>query len=89
LIALHRALGNSAAADFCDHRLTEWPRSVLDPAPLVTGDDLKTLGLTPGPKFKAMLETVRREQLDGRLATRDAALALVETWTTNYTNQKK
>lgn len=52
-------------------------RSLEDnaPPPLVTGDDLTAVGLAPGPVFKRLLDTTYDEQLEGRLTTKDAALA--------------
>ncbi|MBI2122814.1 MAG: hypothetical protein HYT96_01475, partial [Armatimonadetes bacterium] len=44
---------------------------------LITGDDLIALGLQPGPKFKEIIEFVEDAQLEGRVSSRDEALALV------------
>ena len=52
-----------------------WPESRLDPSPLITGEDLRSAGMTPGPEFKAILAEVRRRQLDGELLTRREAMA--------------
>jgi poly(A) polymerase len=46
------------------------------PAPLVTGRDLIALGLPPGPEFGRILMAVEDERLEGRIRTRDEALAL-------------
>jgi poly(A) polymerase len=46
----------------------------IAPTPLVTGDDLVAAGLSPGPRFRRMLEATYDEQLEGRLHTRDEAL---------------
>ncbi len=46
----------------------------LRPAPLVTGDDLVALGLSPGPRFKTVLDAVYDLQLNGALAGRAEAL---------------
>jgi len=48
---------------------------VLDPPPLITGNDLIALGLKPGPRFKKLIDETRDAQLNGDLTTRDAALA--------------
>ena len=82
LLALHRALARAAQqseqhVDFCEQCLRDWPPEVIDPPPLITGDDLRGIGLTPGPKFKELLHAVRRAQLDEEIATRDEALPLV------------
>jgi len=50
-------------------------RSDLDPPPLIDGGDLKSLGLSPGPLFRRILQMVRNEQLDRKLLTGEAAIA--------------
>jgi poly(A) polymerase len=49
----------------------------LRPAPLISGHDLITMGLEPGPRFREILAEVEEAQLDGRLRTQDEALAWV------------
>lgn len=49
----------------------------VNPPRLLTGDDLIALGLRPGPPFRELLEAVRDAQLEGRVRTREEALALV------------
>ena len=61
---------------YCEELLRNTPREIIDPPPLLTGDDLIELGLKPGPRFREILEQVRDAQLDGRISTRDEALAL-------------
>lgn len=51
------------------------PPEVLNPPPLVTGEDLKRLGLQPGPLFRPVLDRVRAAQLDGQIHTPQEALA--------------
>lgn len=50
------------------------PVGMLNPVPLVNGSDLNALGFCPGPLFKALLESVRKAQLDGELLDRESAL---------------
>ena len=50
----------------------------LDPPPLLTGDDLQAVGLSPGPQFKTLLDSIRDAQLDQQVRDRDEALALVQ-----------
>lgn len=69
--------GNEMAVEYCRQKLA-MPPEQLNPLPLLTGDDLKSLGLQPGPAFKGFLESVRDAQLSGELRTRDDALALVQ-----------
>ena len=49
----------------------------LAPTPLVTGDDLAGLGLSPGPRFKVLLDAAYDAQLEGGVSTRAEALELV------------
>ncbi|MBL8760035.1 MAG: CCA tRNA nucleotidyltransferase [Phycisphaerae bacterium] len=50
--------------------------SGLSPSPLVTGDDLISLGLTPGPSFKVLLERLYDAQLEDRIGSREGGLEL-------------
>jgi poly(A) polymerase len=77
LIAMHRSLGYEAGAAFSEHLLDESTPEELDPLPLITGDDLKRLGLKPGPEFKRLLDAVREAQLDGRAHSKEDGLRLV------------
>ena len=45
------------------------------PQPLVTGDALIRLGVTPGPAFKGWLEALYDRQLEGELRTEEEAMA--------------
>jgi tRNA nucleotidyltransferase/poly(A) polymerase len=51
---------------------------VLNPPPLVTGDDLIRRGMRPGKQFATFLQAARDAQLNGRISTQDEAFALVE-----------
>ncbi|MFM2171864.1 MAG: hypothetical protein RI957_2093 [Verrucomicrobiota bacterium] len=53
----------------------EFSREPLIPAPLMTGRDLIQAGFKPGPRFSEILDTIQVEQLEGRLRTREEALA--------------
>jgi poly(A) polymerase len=53
------------------------PEETVRPAPLVTGRELIAAGYTPGPQFKDMLRAVEDAHLEGAIATRDEALALL------------
>jgi poly(A) polymerase len=81
-LALHRAdslasHGNLSTYEFVRGKLAAVPPDEIRPAPLVTGDDLIAAGYAPGPRFREILEAVEDAQLEGRLASRDAALAFV------------
>ena len=78
-LELHRVDCTSASGmldnyDFIRARIEEFANEPLIPPPLITGHDLKALGLTPGPHFKQILETAANLQLEGTLTTREAAL---------------
>ncbi len=60
---------------FCRTKLSQ-PPEVLNPEPLLTGDDLNAAGLKPGPKYKLLLDSVRDAQLEGKIANSDQALEL-------------
>jgi tRNA nucleotidyltransferase/poly(A) polymerase len=80
LVALHAAEPNAETADdvaFCRAKLA-LASEVLNPPPLITGNDLNALGLARGAIFKTLLEQVRDEQLEGRISDREEALALVQ-----------
>ena len=64
--------------DFVRRFLAETPPEVVRPPRLLTGEDLKTLGFTPGPRFKEILEAIEEAQLNGKLTTRQDAIRLVE-----------
>jgi poly(A) polymerase len=52
----------------------------IQPAPMVTGDDLVAMGMSPGPAFRPMLDRAYDLQLNGGFSDRDAALAVVREW---------
>lgn len=68
--------GSAAAIEFLDDFLARTPADQLDPAPFITGADLIELGLEPGRQFEVILTGVRDAQLNGEIASREAALDL-------------
>ncbi len=82
LLALTRATLLAEQGDlhpvlFCERFVETTPPDILNPPPLVTGNDLIELGLRPGPRFKQLLDEVRDAQLSGELTDRTAALEWV------------
>ncbi len=63
---------------FLNEKAEEFASEPLIPPPLLTGKDLIHLGLTPGPRFKQILETIQTEQLEGRLTSREEALEFLK-----------
>jgi poly(A) polymerase len=64
--------------EFLQAKAAEFAAAPLIPPPLVTGRDLIQHGMTPGPAFKQLLETIQTEQLEGRLHEREAALVYLK-----------
>ncbi len=62
---------------FCERFLETTPPEILNPPPLITGDDLIALGLQPGPRFKQLLDEIRDAQLNCELADHDEAQAWI------------
>lgn len=63
--------------EFCRKALEELPAEQMKPLPLIRGEDLIALGIAPGPMFRTILTAVEDAQLDGAIASREAALELV------------
>jgi poly(A) polymerase len=57
-------------------QLAEFEKTEFAPQPFITGDDLTSAGLTPGPNFKRILDAVYDAQLEGRVTTKQEALAM-------------
>ena len=64
--------GSTSAQDFCRKALLR-PRPEIDPPALLDGQDLIQMGVSPGPSFKHILQTVRNEQLDQKLDSAESA----------------
>ena len=81
LVGLHAAIAEASGKslddiDYC-RQLLRQPRDVLDPPPLISGDDLIALGIPRGPDYHRLLEAVRDAQLDKEIETKDEGLKLV------------
>ena len=57
--------------------LARTPPAEVRPPRLLSGDDLKDLGYTPGPEFQKMLTTLEDAQLEETVQTRDQAFEFV------------
>ena len=66
--------GRLDAYNFVQEFLAKTPPEQVHPPRLVTGDDLKCMGILPGPRFKEILLAVEEAQLDGRFSDRESAL---------------
>lgn len=68
----------SQALDYCREKL-RLPAEQLNPAPLVNGQQLQSLGIPPGPTLGKLLHRIRDLQLDGQLSSTAEALKWAET----------
>ena len=80
-LELHRVdcLGSNGLLDNWEHMRTlrETATQTALPPRLLNGRDLMALGFRQGPRLATILEDVQDAQLDGRLTSRDEALAHV------------
>lgn len=77
--------GHNREIVFCRDKL-RLPPEELNPPLLVSGDDLRGLGIPGGPVYKQLLEQTRDAQLTGLLKTPDEACAWVRTQWLKLTN---
>ena len=69
--------GHLDAYEYTREQMHSIPPESIRPTPLITGRDLIEAGYKSGPRFKAVLAAVEDAQLEGRLASREAALQYV------------
>ena len=75
LLAALATIGQFAdRARSLETEFTELENTDFAPPPLLTGDDLTAAGLTPGPTFKRILDSVYDAQLEGKISTKEAAM---------------
>ena len=73
--AIARSCGRDPVdAEFCRRYLSRTSPETLAPATLIDGRDVMGLGIPAGPVVRELLATIRNEQLDELLATREQAL---------------
>ena len=58
-------------------KMEELPEEELKPPPLITGDQLIAAGYQPGPAFARILALVEDAQLESKIQTPEAAMAMV------------
>jgi len=79
-LELHRIDCTSSHGELDIHRFlvakqSEFSQEEIKPKPLVTGHDLKEIGIPPGPKMGEFLNQLMDEQLEGKFPDRESALA--------------
>ncbi len=73
---VHASDHSADGIQFARQRLA-WSPERLNPEPLIDGDLLRDLGMTPGPDFRRLLASARQAQLDGQVTTTKQAIELV------------
>lgn len=63
--------------EFCCQYRDHTPTEVLNPPPLITGNDLIEFGIKSGPEFKELLNKIQDAQLDEIIHTKEEAFALL------------
>ncbi|WP_417389200.1 CCA tRNA nucleotidyltransferase [Gimesia sp.] len=63
--------------EFCRQYRDHTPREVLNPPPLISGNDLIDLGIKSGPQFKKLLTQIQDAQLEEQIETREEAFVLL------------
>ncbi|MFD2256677.1 CCA tRNA nucleotidyltransferase [Luteolibacter algae] len=63
---------------FLHEKAEEFAAEPLIPPAWISGKDLIQCGLTPGPGFKEILDEIQTEQLEGRITSREEALAYLK-----------
>jgi poly(A) polymerase len=70
--------GNLTAYDTVQQFLAATPPEAIRPPRLLTGNDLLKMGYTPGPEFQRILTALEDAQMEGVIASKEQAQALVE-----------
>jgi poly(A) polymerase len=63
--------------EFCRSALEELSHEQIRPQPFLRGNDLIALGVAKGPRFREILTALEDAQLEGTVASREAALDFV------------
>jgi len=69
----------AAEDDVIRHGLDLYHRELASVEPLADGDDLKRMGLPPGPRYGEILDALRNAWLEGEIGTLEEEKALVRT----------
>jgi tRNA nucleotidyltransferase/poly(A) polymerase len=71
------ANGDLQYYDFCQQKMAELKQVEIRPQPLLGGQELIAMGLTPGPIFQKILKEVEEAQLEGEIGTKEQAIEWV------------
>jgi hypothetical protein len=67
--------GTTEEIGYCQRKLSV-SSAILNPPPLISGEDLQSVGIPRGPIYRLLLEFVRDAQLLGQIQDRNAAVDL-------------
>jgi poly(A) polymerase len=70
---------DAEVSEFLHWREQQEKNQNLNPNPLISGDDLKNLGFTPGPQMGEALKKIREAQLREEISSKEEALKLIKT----------
>jgi tRNA nucleotidyltransferase (CCA-adding enzyme) len=79
-VALARCLAPAPVAAVLGRYLDEWQHIT----PLLTGTDLRALGLPPGPAYRPLLAALLQARLAGQVQTRADEIAFVQAWVARH-----
>ena len=68
------AQGDLEDYNFCQNMFEELQEEEIKPEPLITGNDLIAMGLKPGPIFSKILDTIKDDQLEQKITTKEEAI---------------
>lgn len=88
LVSLDRAthpdrIAANSAANWCEELLSRMSPEELLPPPLVTGDDLVLMNMSPGKQFKEVLDAVYDAQLNGEISTKIEGISWISAFLTD------
>ena len=70
--------GDLSLLQFTMEKIEELKSEPIKPSPIINGDDLISLGLKPGPKFKKILGEIFDEQLEGNILNREEGISFTK-----------
>ncbi len=70
--------GNLDDYVFCQEMFEKLQEEEIKPEPIITGHDLIAMGLKPGPIFSKILDTIKDEQLEEKITTKEQAIKRVK-----------
>ena len=78
--------GDLRLFDFTINKINELSNEPIKPKPIINGNDLISLGLKPGPKFKKILSELFDEQLEGNILNHEEGVSLANELIKKYEN---